>query len=972
MDELIAGCGGVSVTRTARLEDEDPFLREKFTQAFGALLINSEGGTDSEIRKMWWRAVALRGKQYSLPDGAIGTRFVHMLSAELEACTAGRQSSEAEFVFTSLILQRDKMVRCGRDVRRLLARRMDTWDSGRLQELLHEAERCDKQLTTTHLPMTTEHVERIFNRLMLQGKVRSAVRFLTERSGGGVLDLHAEAHGKSGPLGRSVLDVLEEKHPSQREVVRTAFVECDELPPLEHVDITAAHIETVARRLHGGAGPSGTDSSQWRSFLLRYGKASARLREAVASSTRYHANEVVPWDRIRAFLARRGLALDKLPGVRPIGIGECRQRLEAKAMALATGIDIQELCGADQLCAGAKAGIEAAIHAMKSLFDAEDSEGLLLVDAANAFNTLCRPAALWNCRVLWPRCSMFLFNSYRGYAVVVFRSGSLSNGKGKDTLVILHSHEGTTQGCPLAMLEYAAGIYPLIMRLKDPSRWKQNWYADDSSCAGKLGQIKHWFTLLMEIGPEYGYYAEPTKSSIIVKEQFVDSAKAMFAELKVEVTVAGRFLGGCLGKGDAVREYVRERIHGWKLSVERLAQAARCYPQSAHAAFTHSLSCEWQFLQRVIGGFEDEYCPLGEAIRSLLTPTLLGREVLHHEHALLELPARCGGLALTNPVSSAAANYASSKCATAVLQEAVCSGLPADMTSHSLHCKLILDETAHQRRKDQTAAFEDVCATLPALPQRRLRRIVKNEASTWLTVLPLQQDGYDLSATQFRDQLAIRYGHEPIGLPPECDGCGAPFSLQHSLDCKKGGLVKRGHDDLRDSDAQLADLAWGGVCAEPVLVPDNDKRGRPSLRADWMARGVWEGSRVAFFDNRIIDADAPSYLTAHLSWESLANRAATEKKNKYSAAAEELRGSFTPLVCSTDGALHREYNSYLKRVANRLATKWKKPYSQLMGWVKTRTQFALIRAVDLRLRGTRRKILSLGLQDGAAVGLGHC
>ena len=43
-----------------------------------------------------------------------------------------------------------------------------------------------------------------------------------------------------------------------------------------------------------------------------------------------------------------------------------------------------------------------------------------------------------------------------------------------------------------------------------------------------------------------------------------------------------------------------------------------------------------------------------------------------------------------------------------------------------------------------------------------------------------------------------------------------------------------------------------------------------------------------------------------------------------------------------------------------------------MGWVQTSTQFALIRAVDLRLRGMRPKILSLGLQDRAAVGLGYC
>lgn len=36
-------------------------------------------------------------------------------------------------------------------------------------------------------------------------------------------------------------------------------------------------------------------------------------------------------------------------------------------MALATGIDVQELREAHELFAGAKAGIEAAVHAMKSL-----------------------------------------------------------------------------------------------------------------------------------------------------------------------------------------------------------------------------------------------------------------------------------------------------------------------------------------------------------------------------------------------------------------------------------------------------------------------------------------------------------------------------------------------------------------------------------------------------------------------------
>ena len=58
--------------------------------------------------------------------------------------------------------------------------------------------------------------------------------------------------------------------------------------------------------------------------------------------------------------------------------------------------------------------------------------------------------------------------------------------------------------------------------------------------------------------------------------------------------------------------------------------------------------------------------------------------------------------------------------------------------------------------------------------------------------------------------------------------------------------------------SKLADMAFGGVTIEPVMVPEGDRNGRPMLQADWLARGVWEGSRllpshtpparVAFFD----------------------------------------------------------------------------------------------------------------------------
>ena len=114
--------------------------------------------------------------------------------------------------------------------------------------------------------------------------------------------------------------------------------------------------------------------------------------------------------------------------------------------------------------------IEATVHAMHAIFEADETDGILLIDATNAFNSLNRAAALHNIRILCLIISVFAINTYR-IPARLFITG------GKEIL----SAEGTTQGDPLSMGVYALSVQPLITALQTTSSTKQCWFADDAS-----------------------------------------------------------------------------------------------------------------------------------------------------------------------------------------------------------------------------------------------------------------------------------------------------------------------------------------------------------------------------------------------------------------------------------------------------------------------------------------------------------
>ena len=67
----------------------------------------------------------------------------------------------------------------------------------------------------------------------------------------------------------------------------------------------------------------------------------------------------------------------------------------------------------------------------------------------------------------------------------------------------------------------------------------------------------------------------------------------------------------------------------------------------------------------------------------------------------------------------------------------------------------------------------------------------------------------------------------------------------------------------------------------------------------------------------------------------------------YLEAFLQQRRHLSPFFDSVDGLLGVEATATLKRIASRLATKWKQPYSKTCGYVKSRVAITLVRATHL-------------------------
>ena len=395
--------------------------------------------------------------------------------------------------------------------------------------------------------------------------------------------------------------------------------------------------------------------------------------------------------------------------------------------------------------------------------------------------------------------------------------------------------------------------------------------------------------------------------------------------------------------------------------LQELSEIAKMEPHSAYKNFVFSMKQKWNHAMRTIPDLSQHLQPLENKIKTSFLPNLFSCQVNENLRDLIALPARMGGMGIINPVKVAGDEHRNSTRVTAPLTSLI-KEQDGYGTVDPRAIKDIKKQISRDREKEQRQRLNEIqnSGHLDEIHTRKLEMSLEKGASNWLTTLPIKEEGFSMTKQEFHTALAIRYVLPVPRLPDRCS-CGVKFTIDHAMICKKGGYICQRHNELRDLTYQMMREVCKNAEKEPLLQPLTGEKFQhatantlDNARLDLSAQGFWTRGERAFFDIRVFDPVALSYMNQSLE-------ASHGKQEEHKRLCYEERiinvehGSFTPLIFTIAGGMSRGTQKFYDRLAEMLAESRGQTKSTVVAWMRCRLSFSLLRSAILCLRGTRRR-----------------
>ena len=218
------------------------------------------------------------------------------------------------------------------------------------------------------------------------------------------------------PSGIRGLKLLKQKHTKSTPPTEEVLLpdQPESIHQIKYKNTNANAVRKAVFKTKSGSGSSGMDAYCWKRILTskKFAESSTDLCTTIANKIKKLCIEKDLANTLEAFLSCRLIPLVKNPELRPRGVGEILRRNVGKVIVSTLRDNIITSVGTLHVCAGQESGCKAAIHAMHEMYKEKHTEAVLLVDAANAFNSVNRKVFLYNIDVVCPSINIYVQNCY--------------------------------------------------------------------------------------------------------------------------------------------------------------------------------------------------------------------------------------------------------------------------------------------------------------------------------------------------------------------------------------------------------------------------------------------------------------------------------------------------------------------------------------------------------------------------------
>ena len=205
----------------------------------------------SVINDAYNEIISWRKNTFLVPYGKTGRDFIDQLTKHINDWNNGTTMQhialKAAIFLLALALQKPDQKSKAKEHQQCLEKRLEQWKNGEFDCLVRERRAIPRRLQNAKRH-DAPNKAKVFAKLVLEGQINSALRFLSEDGGRGVL-----------PLTDDVMTQLNEKHPTAKEAKLGSlfFGPVEDVPEIIYQEIDGEMIKEAALRSKGSGGGGG-------------------------------------------------------------------------------------------------------------------------------------------------------------------------------------------------------------------------------------------------------------------------------------------------------------------------------------------------------------------------------------------------------------------------------------------------------------------------------------------------------------------------------------------------------------------------------------------------------------------------------------------------------------------------------------------------------------------------------------------